>query len=97
MRLPAPRPSFRSPKPISWRPKSNSRSTRLSTRKPARFLSVVNCVRISMAWWSSYIAKSAEFVSVINPTVVTVVQLNPLQVIFPVPTTAALKLARDQK
>lgn len=38
-----------------------------------------------------------EFVSVINPTVVTVVQLNPLQVIFPVPTTAALKLARDQQ
>ncbi|MBL8828337.1 MAG: efflux RND transporter periplasmic adaptor subunit [Planctomycetaceae bacterium] len=38
-----------------------------------------------------------EFVSVINPTVVTVVQLHPLQVIFPVPTTTALKLAKEQQ
>jgi RND family efflux transporter MFP subunit len=38
-----------------------------------------------------------EFVNVINPTVVTVVQLHPLQVIFPVPTTEALKLTRDQQ
>lgn len=37
-----------------------------------------------------------EFVSVINPTIVTVVQLNPLQVIFPVPTVAAVKLNREQ-
>lgn len=37
-----------------------------------------------------------EFVSVINPTIVTVVQLHPLRVIFPVPTTTALNLAANQ-
>jgi membrane fusion protein (multidrug efflux system) len=37
-----------------------------------------------------------EFVSAPNSAVLTVVQLNPLRIVFPLPTAAAVKLGKDQ-